>query len=51
MKKNKLKRTDLYITQRQYDEVIKEAADRGVCFSEMFRLIIDKYLDGKMEKK
>jgi hypothetical protein len=43
--KMKLRRTDLYITQKQYEEIMKEAEERGITFSEMFRKVIDWYLE------
>lgn len=45
--KIKLKRTDLYITRKQYEEVKKESDERGITFSEMFRKIVDWYLEKK----
>ncbi len=45
--KNKMKRTNIFITQKQHLEVSEEAKDRGITFSEMFRKIIDNYLEGK----
>ena len=47
MKKTKMVRTDLYITQRQYDTIHKEAKERGTSFAERFRQIIENYLDNK----
>ena len=46
---NKMKRTNIFITQKQHLEVLKEAKDRGITFSEMFRKIVDKYLENKNE--
>ena len=48
--KTKLKRTDLYITKTQHEEIKKESSDRGITFSEMFRKIIDLYLENKNGK-
>jgi len=45
MSKKKMRRTDLYLTKKQYEEVYKEAEDRGINFSEMFRKIVDYYLE------
>jgi len=45
--KTLLKRTDLYITIKQHKEIKKESEERGITFSEMFRKIIDLYLDKK----
>ena len=48
--KIKLKRTDLYITKIQHEEIKKQSIDRGITFSEMFRKIIDFYLENKNVK-
>jgi len=45
--KIKLRRTNLYLTQKQYDDVMKESKDRGCTFSEVFRKIVDFYLEKK----
>jgi predicted DNA binding CopG/RHH family protein len=45
MSKTKMKRTNLYLTEKQHDQVSKEAEERGINFSEMFRKIIDNYLE------
>ena len=45
--KNKMKRTNIFITQKQHLEVSKEAENRGITFSEMFRKIVDNYLERK----
>ena len=47
MSKKKMRRTDLYLTEKQHIEVKKEAEDRGINFSEMFRKIVDYYLESK----
>ena len=47
---HKMKRTNIFITQKQHLEVSKEARDRGITFSEMFRKIVDNYLESKNEK-
>ena len=44
---NKMKRTNIFLTQKQHSEVLKEAKDRGITFSEMFRKIVDNYLERK----
>jgi|TARA_Y100000310_G_scaffold344032_2_gene454650 hypothetical protein len=44
---NKMKRTNLYLTQRQYKTVKKIAQEREVTFSEVFRGIIDQYIESK----
>ena len=40
-----MKRTNLYLTEKQHLEVLEEAEDRGINFSEMFRKIVDYYLE------
>jgi hypothetical protein len=47
---NKMKRTNIFITQKQHLEVSEEAKSRGITFSEMFRKIVDGYLENKNEK-
>jgi len=47
MYKKKMKRTNLYLTENQHAEVLKEAEERGITFSEMFRKIVDGYLERK----
>ena len=48
--KIKLKRTNLYITKQQHEEIKEESVERGITFSEMFRKIIDFYLENKNAK-
>ena len=45
MSKTKMKRTNLYLTENQHKTVSKEAEERGINFSEMFRKIVDYYLE------
>jgi predicted DNA binding CopG/RHH family protein len=47
MAKVKMKRTNLYLTEKQHEKISKEAEERGINFSEMFRKIIDNYLEKK----
>ena len=47
MSKTKMKRTNLYLTENQHKEVSNEAKERGINFSEMFRKIVDYYLERK----
>ena len=49
MSKTKMKRTNLYLTEKQHDQISKEAEKRGINFSEMFRKIVDNYLEKKNE--
>ena len=49
--KKRMVRTDLYLTKKQHKKVKQEADSRGITFSEMFRKIIDKYLEDTNEKK
>ena len=50
MAKKKMRRTEMYLTKKQHKAVHKEAEDRGINFSEMFRKIVDYYLERKNEK-
>jgi hypothetical protein len=45
--KIKLKRTDIYITQKQHEEIKRMSVEKGITFSEMFRKIVDWYLEKK----
>ena len=47
MSKVKMKRTNLYLTEKQHHQISKEAEERGINFSEMFRKIVDYYLERK----
>jgi len=47
MPKKKMRRTEMYLTEKQHKEVLKEAEERGISFSEMFRKIVDNYLERK----
>ena len=49
--KIKLRRTNLYLTQIQYGEIKRQASNKQIKFSEMFRKIVDWYIDEKLEKK
>ena len=40
-----MRRTDIYLTERQYDLVKEISQEREITFSEMFRRIIDNYLE------
>jgi hypothetical protein len=44
-----MKRTNIYLTEVQYEQVNKEAQAKEITFSEMFRRIIDQYLEKKNE--
>lgn len=48
--KIKLRRTNLYLTKIQYDEIKKLSGDKQITFSEMFRKIVDSYLERKNGK-
>lgn len=45
--KEKKKRTDLYLTNKQYSEILQEAKEKQITFSERFRQIIENYLENK----
>jgi len=47
MSKKRMRRTEMYLTEKQHKAVFKEAEDRGINFSEMFRKIVDYYLERK----
>ena len=47
--KTKMKRTNIYLTQNQHSDISAEAEEKGITFSEMFRKIIDAYLESKNE--
>jgi len=40
-----MKRTDIYLTEKQHKSVKCIADGKGITFSEMFRRIIDQYLE------
>jgi hypothetical protein len=44
-------RTNIYLTQQQHKEIKEEAEKRGITFSEMFRKIVDGYLENKNGKE
>lgn len=41
----KLRKTDLYLTEKQHDQILEIAMNKGITFSEMFRRIVDEYLE------
>ena len=47
----KLRKTDLYLTISQHDEVKRISEEKGMTFSELFRRMVDWYLEEKYEKK
>ena len=47
MSKTKMKRTNLYLTKNQHKKISREAEKKGINFSEMFRKIVDYYLEKK----
>tara|TARA_Y100000034_G_scaffold112070_1_gene145716 strand:- start:351 stop:584 length:234 start_codon:yes stop_codon:yes gene_type:complete len=49
--KQQMRRTNIYLTLKQHDQVHKEADKRGITFSEMFRKIIDHYLEEKEHER
>jgi hypothetical protein len=51
MKRKIMVRTNLFLTQDEHEKVKKEAEERGITFSEMFRKIIDNYLENKKGEK
>ena len=51
MPKIKMKRTNLYLTEKQHETVYKEAEERGINFSEMFRKIVDYYYEERKKNE
>jgi hypothetical protein len=47
---DKMIRTNLYLTKLQHTMVSQMSNERGITFSEMFRKIIDQYLESKSGK-
>lgn len=43
--KPKMRRTDIFITGLQHKQVMDIASKKGITFSEMFRKIVDWYLE------
>jgi hypothetical protein len=41
----KMRKTDLYLTDIQHDKILEIATNKGITFSEMFRQIVDRYLE------
>ncbi len=42
-----MRRTNLYLTSKQYEDEHKRAKYKEINFSEMFRKIVDYYLENK----
>jgi hypothetical protein len=47
--KPKMRKTDLYLTIRQHEKISEISMNKGITFSEMFRRIVEEYLE-KYEK-
>jgi hypothetical protein len=47
---NKMKRTNIYLTERQHEAIQREADEKQITFSERFRQIIENYMEKKNEK-
>lgn len=45
--KSRMKRTNIFLTEKEHEQIKTEAEERGITFSEMFRKIVDKYLENK----
>lgn len=43
--KKKMKRINTYITNKQYEQIKKEAEEKEITFSEMLRKIIERYIE------
>lgn len=48
--KTKMRKTDLYLTISQHEDIKKIANEKGIPFSELFRKIVDWYLDERKVK-
>ena len=44
-------RTNLFLTHKEHRAIKLEAIERGITFSEMFRKIVDAYLERKADKE
>jgi len=44
---NKMKRTNLYLTEKQHEAIQREAEEKQITFSERFRQIIENYMEKK----
>ena len=40
-----MKRTDIYLTEKQHKVIKDLSCEKGITFSEMFRRIVDQYLE------
>lgn len=45
-----MRKTDLYLTILQHETILEIANKKGITFSEMFRYIVNWYLEEKCEK-
>ena len=45
--KTNMIRTNLFLTKKQHSAIKKLAKEKGITFSEMFRKIVDMYLERK----
>lgn len=50
MIKKRLKRTDINITEEQYDFITKEVEEKGLSMSEVIRRALDKYIEDKKSR-
>ncbi len=51
MKRKKMKKINVYITQPQYVEAMRRSIGRGMTFSEYIRRALDIYARYEIEKK
>lgn len=49
--KNKMTRTNIYLTLKQHKIIKEEARNKEITFSERFRQIVENYLENKNEKQ
>ena len=45
--KTKMRKIDLYITNKQYEVLRRESEERGITFSEVLRRLIEFYEENK----
>jgi len=49
MKKKTMKIKQMYLTNKEIEEISREAKDKDISFAEMLRRAIDFYLDNKRD--
>ena len=51
MKKKTMKIKQMYLTNKEIEDISKEAEEKDISFAEMLRRAIDFYLDSKGDRK